>query len=77
MEQDNVKQVHLYIEEHQGSLYAWRKNDHRFMGQGETVAKLFERLHDDVPDGETVMFKIAVDEGGDILHARAQSEGVA
>ena len=77
MTEKDIKQVHIYVEEHQGSLYAWRKKDHHFLGQGETVAKLFERMQDDVPDGRTVVFKVALDDGGEILQKRAQFEGAA
>lgn len=76
MSENQPKQIHIYIEEHQNCLYAWRKKDHKFMGQGTTVEALFERLHDDVPDGKTVMFKVAVDEGGEILQNWAKKEGV-
>ena len=34
MQEDKIKTVNIYVEEHQGSLYAWRKRDHKFMGQG-------------------------------------------
>lgn len=75
MTEKDIKQVHIYIEEHQGSLYAWRKKDHRFMGQGETVEKLFERMQEDVPDNQTVMFKVSIEDGGEILQKRAKLEG--
>ena len=66
----NIKTVNVYIEEHQGNLYAWRKRDHKFLGQGADIDALFERLHEDVPENEAVMFKISVEEGGEILAER-------
>jgi hypothetical protein len=70
---NNMKQVHITIEEHQGWLYAWRKKDGSFMGQGADVEELFERLKEDVPENKAVMFKISVDEGGDLLADRVKN----
>lgn len=70
---DNIKKVHITIEEHQGWLYAWRKKDGKFMGQGPDMEALFERLQEDVPDGEAVMFKISVEDGADLLAERVKN----
>jgi hypothetical protein len=70
---NNMKQVHITIEEHQGWLYAWRKKDGSFMGQGADIEGLFERLREDVPENKAVMFKISVDEGGDLLADRVKN----
>ena len=70
MQEEIIKKVHITIEEHQGWLYAWRKKDGSFMGQGADIEELFERLREDVPENEAVMFKISVEEGGEILAER-------
>jgi len=73
MQEDKIKTVNIYVEEHQGSLYAWRKRDHKFMGQGVDLEALFQRLYDEVPENEAVMFKISVEEGGEILAEKLKS----
>jgi hypothetical protein len=73
MQATNMKQVHITIEEHQGWLYAWRKKDGHFLGQGADVDELFERLQEDVPENKAVMFKISVEEGGDLLAKRVNN----
>lgn len=65
---------HMIIEEIQGHLYAWDKYSNEFLGQGATVEKLFERLQDDVPGGSTVVFRIAKEDGGQILYKRSLTE---
>jgi hypothetical protein len=43
------------------------------MGQGADIEGLFERLREDVPENKAVMFKISVDEGGDLLADRVKN----
>ena len=38
--------------------------------EGADIEALFERLHEDVPENQTVMFKISVEEGGEIVAER-------
>lgn len=59
------KKVNIYVEEHNGWLYAWRKSDHEFLGQGATPQALFERMSEDVAG--TVVFLVSEDDGGHLV----------
>jgi hypothetical protein len=67
-------ELHLVVEEHQNWLYAWDKFTNEFKGQGATVFNLFERLQEDVVEGSTVIFRIAKEDGGRIIHQRSLTE---
>jgi hypothetical protein len=65
MNSPKPKKVEVYVEQHQGHLYAWRKSDHRFLGQGADKQALFERLAADVRG--MVVYVCDVNDGGDLL----------
>jgi hypothetical protein len=67
-----MRQVRIYVEEHQQQLYAWRSRDNQFLGQGTTVKGLFERLAE-TARGNT-MFKIEQERGGEIIQHRLLTE---
>ena len=69
-------ELHMIVEELQGHLYAWNKRTNEFLGQGSTVEKLFDRLYDDVPVGSTVVFRVAPEDGGQIIRRRGLTEGI-
>lgn len=66
--------VYIYVEEIQGSLFAWEEQTNRFLGQGTSVATLFQRLKDDIPDGVMTVFKAHADRGGLLLTERGLAE---
>jgi hypothetical protein len=55
----------MYVEQHQGHLYAWRKSDHKFLGQGADRDSLFKRLSEDVQG--MVVYLCDVEDGGELL----------
>jgi hypothetical protein len=65
MTSSNPRKVEIYVEQHQGSLYAWRKSDHQFLGQGLDKAALFERMSEDVVG--TVVYLCNKEDGGELL----------
>jgi len=67
-----MREVIIYIEEHQQQLYAWRSRDNRFLGQGSTVKGLFERLAEQAKDN--TLFQIEKDRGGALIHQRLLTE---
>jgi hypothetical protein len=65
MPSNQPKKVTIYVEQHQGQLYAWRKKDHKFLGQGPDKESLFERLAEDIEG--IVVFLCAREDGGELL----------
>jgi hypothetical protein len=59
------RRIEIYVEQHQGQLYAWRKSDHRFLGQGTDPTALFERLAQSVRG--LVIYVCNAENGGDLL----------
>lgn len=66
--------VYIYVEEIQGSLFCWEEETNRFLGQGTSVASLFQRLKSDIPDGGMAVFKAHADRGGLLLAERGLAE---
>jgi hypothetical protein len=66
--------VYIYVEEIQGSLFCWEEETNRFLGQGTSVASLFQRLKSDIPDGSMAVFKAHADRGGLLLAERGLAE---
>jgi hypothetical protein len=67
-----MREVVIYIEEHQQQLYAWRSRDHRFLGQSTTVKGLFERLAEQAR--ANTLFQIEKERGGEIIQQRLLTE---
>lgn len=74
MKEPEVYVVYIYVEEIQGSLFAWEEDTDQFLGQGTTVDALFERLKQDVPDGSITVFKVSAERGGKLLATRGVEE---
>ena len=70
----NTAVVYIYVEEIQGSLFAWEEQTNRFLGQGTSVASLLQRLKDDIPDGSMTVFKAHAERGGLLLAERGLAE---
>jgi hypothetical protein len=66
--------VHIYVEEIQGSLFAWEEGTDQFLGQGTSVTSLFQRLKLDMPDDSMRVFKARADRGGLLLAERGLAE---
>lgn len=69
MSVSTAKKVSIYVEEHNGWLYAWRKADHEFLGQGATAEALFERLAEDVAG--TIVYLVSEEDGGHLVAQKA------
>jgi hypothetical protein len=67
-----MREVVIYIEEHQQQLYAWRSRDHRFLGQSTTVKGLFERLAEQAK--ANTQFQIEKERGGQLIQQRLLTE---
>ena len=67
-----MREVVIYIEEHQQQLYAWRSRDNQFLAQGSTVKGLFERLAEQAR--ANTMFQIEKDRGGQLIQQRLLTE---
>lgn len=67
-----MKPIFIYIEEHEGQLFAYCSRDSSFMGQGVTAEALLRRLMDDVQDGTA--FVIDKERGGQMLIERGLTE---
>jgi hypothetical protein len=67
-----MREVVIYIEEHQQQLYAWRSRDHRFLGQSTTVKGLFERLAEQAR--ANTLFQIEKERGGQLIQQRLLTE---
>jgi hypothetical protein len=59
------RRIEIYVEQHQGQLYAWRKSDHRFLGQGTDPESLFQRLAQSVRG--MVVYVCNEENGGNLL----------
>lgn len=68
--------IFLTIEEHDDWLYAWDRDNNRFLAQGSTIKDLFERLYElaHTLSDSHVMFRIEKQDGGEILKRRSLTE---
>lgn len=57
--------VNVKIEEHHGCLYAFRKDDDKFLGQGSTREELIERISHEFSG--TIRMVVAKEDGADLI----------
>ena len=57
-----LEEIHIKLEQHQGVIYAFRKDNDQFLGQGVDRDSLIERLRQRLNN-----VRLIVDEGGELL----------
>lgn len=63
--EEEMEVVEVKIEEHHGSLYAFRKDNDKFLGQGNNREELIERLRYEFSG--TVKMVVNKDDGADLI----------
>lgn len=64
---EELPEVSIKIEKHNNELYAFRKDNDQFLGQGSTVESLIERMGEKLCN---VRLVITPEDGGDLIGGR-------
>lgn len=68
--EQELEEIHIKLEQHQGQIYAFRKDNDAFLGQGEDRDSLIERLRQSLNN-----VRLIVDEGGELLQKNNSQNG--
>lgn len=63
---EDLEVVEVKIEEHQGSLYAFRKDNDKFLGQGHNREELIDRIAHEFSG--TVKMVVSKEDGADLIN---------
>ena len=60
--QSGLEEIHIKLEQHQGQIYAFRKDNDAFLGQGTDRDSLIDHLKQRMTN-----VRLIIDEGGELL----------
>jgi hypothetical protein len=64
-EDDSI--VEIKLEQHQGQIYAYRKDNDQFLGQGTDRESLINRLRQEFTEGQEIKLIIREEDGADLI----------
>jgi hypothetical protein len=64
-EDDSI--VEIKLEQHQGQIYAFRKDTDQFLGQGTDRDSLINRLRQEFTEGQEIKLIIREEDGADLI----------
>lgn len=68
--EDGLEVIHIKLEQHQGQIYAFRKDNDGFLGQGTDRDSLIQHLKQRMNN-----VRLIIDEGGDLLQKNNNQNG--